>query len=76
MRADRFLPSWLTPDVIGGIVELIPDAWLEGSASETGGARAEVRLRDDASARQDYGRYLTERLALPRTFVEEAARGR
>lgn len=79
---DDDMASRLTPDVIKGIVDLIPDAWLDAGAPE-----AEVRLREDAStfahsaaadkpARQDYGRYLTERLAAPRTFVEEAARAR
>lgn len=62
---DAEMARRLTPEVISGIVGLIPEAWLEGDAAETGGARAE-----------DYGRYLTERLASPRTFVEEAARGR
>lgn len=61
---DDDMASRLTPDVIEGIVDLIPDAWLEAGASDTGGARA------------NYGRYLTERLAAPRTFVEEAARAR
>jgi hypothetical protein len=73
---DADMAGRLTPDVIKGIVDLIPDAWLEPDAWRVEAAHTEVRLREDTSARQDYGRYLTERLAAPRTFVEEAARAR
>ena len=56
----------LTPDVIDGIVELIPDAWL-----------AMDRRRAKALAyRAAYRRYLLDRLASPRAFVEEAVRAR
>ena len=56
----------LTPDIILGIVELIPDAWLEDGASEG----------DEARYRAAYRHYLLDRLASPRAFVEEVARAR
>lgn len=60
---DEELVRTLTPDVIGRIVDLVPDVWL-GEAS-AGGAE-----------RRAYRRYLTERLSAPRSFVEEAIRAR
>lgn len=59
---DEDMAARLTPDIITAIVNLIPDAWLAEGASP---ARAE-----------DYGRYLRDRLAAPRAFVEEAVRAR
>ena len=56
----------LTGDVIDTIVERIPDAWLTRPAG----------ARPAAEQRADYARYLSERLASPRAFVEEAARAR
>ena len=56
----------LTPDVVDGILALVPDEWLEDGAA---GLAAQ-------GARDAYRRYLLERLAGPRGFVEEAARAR
>ncbi|WP_375418054.1 HipA family kinase [uncultured Hymenobacter sp.] len=50
----------LTPDLIEGIVALVPDAWL----TEPG--------RPPAAQRADYGRFLTSRLADSHLFVQEA----
>ena len=63
---DEALAATLTPDVIAGIVEAVPDGWLHDVTS--GGSPAE--------ARQAYGRYLQDRLAPPRVFVQETVRGR
>jgi hypothetical protein len=55
----------LSPEVLDRIVDQIPDAWLgEGDAGGPGPMRAAYR------------RYLTDRLAAPRAFVDEALRVR
>ena len=59
-EVDDAMVALLTPAVIERIVGLIPEAWLEGEASH----------------RAAYGRYLIDRLAAPRAFVEEAIRAR
>jgi hypothetical protein len=59
-EVDEPMAALLTPGVIERIVGLIPEAWLE----------------DDPSQRAAYSRYLIERLAAPRAFVEEAVRAR
>lgn len=64
-RVDAECAALLPPAVIDGIVALIPDAWLS--------------VEDEASAdaaRGAYARYLIDRLAAPRPFVEEALRER
>jgi hypothetical protein len=55
---DAELAGRLTPEVIDGIVALVPDAWLPGGPE--GGDRA------------SYARYLKDRLQAPRAFVGEA----
>jgi hypothetical protein len=65
-HVDAFMTSRLTPDIIEGIVGLIPDSWLEEGAPEG----------DDMRERLAYRNYLIDRLAPPRPFVEEAVRGR
>lgn len=63
---DAEMADTLTPAAIADIVNGIPDTWLvEKNASNGERARAE-----------NYRRYLTDRLAAPRTFVEEAMRAR
>ena len=57
---DAAMAGLLTAGTIERIVGLIPDVWLE----------------DGPSQRAAYSRYLIERLAPPRTFVEEAIRAR
>jgi hypothetical protein len=59
-EVDAAMAAALTPEIIEGITALIPEAWLE----------------DGPSHRAAYGRYLIDRLAAPRGFVEEAIRGR
>jgi hypothetical protein len=63
---DAALTEKLTPDIIAGIVELIPDAWLEDGADEG----------EKAVYRDAYRAFLLDRLASPRPFVEEIVRGR
>jgi hypothetical protein len=63
---DAAMADRLTPDIIAGIVELIPDQWLGDGASAGEGARY----------RAAYGRYLLDRLASPRAFVDEAVHAR
>jgi hypothetical protein len=63
---DEGLAAALTPDVIAGILAEVPDSWLAAGAS---GAAPD-------GTRAAYGRYLRDRLAAPRAFVEEAADAR
>jgi len=63
---DEAMAHALTPDVIDGIVDLIPEAWLhEGPASG-----------EESGLRSAYRGYLVNRLASPRSFVEETVRAR
>jgi hypothetical protein len=59
-RVDAEMAALLTPSIIDGILAQLPDSWLE----------------DGAAQREAYGRYLRDRLAAPRAFVEEAIRAR
>ena len=59
--ADRMLATALDESRLRAIIDLIPDAWLEGGGT----------VRRDA-----YVRYLVDRLRGPRAFVEEAVRVR
>ena len=62
-EVDEQMAAALTEDRIAAIVDLIPEGWL---IDDDGGA-------DEASRRRAaYRRYLIDRLAAPRTFVEEA----
>lgn len=63
---DDTMVGLLTEDVIEGIVALVPVDWLHETTSDM---RPEAR-------RAAYTRYLVDRLAAPRGFVEEAARAR
>ena len=60
---DEELANSLTPDVVDGIVSVVPDEWL-------GENSAEARV---AEVRHAYRQYLLDRLRAPRRFVEEAA---
>jgi hypothetical protein len=66
VAVDPVMAATLTPDVIEGIVALVPDVWLDESLSPE-----RVRARRDT-----YRDYLLERLQSPRPFVEEAMRVR
>jgi hypothetical protein len=61
-EADAAMAAALTPDVVDGILSMVPDAWLDDRGN---GVSAE-------QARGVYRRYLLRRLAAPRGFVEEA----
>lgn len=60
-EVDAALAGRLTAEAIGGIVKSIPDEWLAGDAPD-----GVERRRDD------YARYLLDRLKPPRAFLEEA----
>ena len=64
--ADQAMTSAITADVIRGIVDLIPDDWMNDNTPFT----------TIAENRQAYVDYLTRRLEAPRQFVEEAIRAR
>jgi hypothetical protein len=61
-EVDVSMASVLTSEVIGRIVDLIPEAWLQEGE------------RDATRQRAAYVRHLLARLAAPRPFVEEAVR--
>ncbi|MEF7616194.1 HipA family kinase [Aquincola sp. MAHUQ-54] len=64
--ADDRMSALLTPEVVAGVVALIPDEWLAGDAPFP-----------SAEAHRDaYRQYLCSRLASPRAFVDEALRAR
>jgi hypothetical protein len=65
-EVDEVLAAALTKDVIAGILEAVPDEWLTSDAFPV----------PPAEMRAAYGRYLSDRLAPPRSFLEEAARAR
>jgi len=60
-EADAKMIGRITPDVIRGIVNLVPDAWLMGGGD---------------GQREAYLEFLTTRLEQPRAFLEEAIRAR
>jgi len=61
-EADARLAARLTPEVIAGVVDLIPESWF---GAPGGGP-----------ARSDYAEYLRRRLQPPRAFVQEAIHAR
>jgi hypothetical protein len=65
-QADQAMAAALTVDVIGAIVALIPDDWLED----------DPLFADKAAQRDAYRAYLVNRLQAPRAFFEEALRAR
>jgi hypothetical protein len=58
---DDDMARMLTGDAVAAILSWIPDGWLTSPP-----------VRDAATLRNAYSRYLLERLRPPRTFVEEA----
>src|SRR5579884_4317927 len=63
-EADARLARLLTPEVVRGVLQLVPESWL-----------GDVPLFPDAAAhRAAYVDYLLARLSSPRAFAEEAAR--
>ena len=65
-EADARLSAEVTPELVGRVLALVPDAWLA----------AEPRFADADSHRAAYAEYLAGRLAPPRDFVKEATRVR
>ncbi len=63
--ADRLMAARITPEVVAGVVALLPQAWM--SADAPGGA---------ARSPQVYAAYLTSRLESRQAFLEEAIRAR
>jgi hypothetical protein len=66
-EVDGAMAARLAPEVLAGIVALVPDLWLAGGDSP---------FANPEEHRQAYVEYLTRRLAAPRAFVEEAIRAR
>ena len=64
--ADKTMTAANDEEVIRGIVQLVPDEWMEGDSP----------FSTNAENRQAYVDYLTRRLDEPRNFVEEAMRAR
>jgi hypothetical protein len=65
-EADAQMSLRLMPEVIAGIVQLIPPSWLEEDAAGEGTNRR----------REAYADYLLRRLEPPRAFLETATRAR
>ncbi|MBA3533128.1 MAG: aminotransferase class I and II [Ardenticatenales bacterium] len=65
-EADAQFSARLTPELLGGIVALIPDSWL-------GGERA---FESPAAQRAAFVEFLLARLEAPRAFLEEALNAR
>jgi hypothetical protein len=63
---DEAMVRALTPQTLRQIVDLIPGSWLA----------ADDAPEQAAAMRTAYGHYLTERLAAPRAFIDEALRVR
>ena len=61
----------ITPEIIAGIVALIPDSWLAA------GSPTKISLfGSPAEYRNAYIEYLTRRIEPPHVFLEEAIRAR
>jgi hypothetical protein len=65
-EVDAKMTGRITPDIIDGVVNLIPDAWLVGDAA----------LGESHQHRDAYIEYLLSRLDPPHVFLEEAVRAR
>src|SRR5688572_15982601 len=64
--ADQTMTATINEEVIKGVVDLIPEDWMN----------EETRFSTTAENRQAYVDYLTRRLDAPRQFVQEAIRAR
>src|SRR5688572_30477274 len=64
--ADQTMTATINEEVIKGVVDLIPEDWMN----------EETRFSTTAENRQAYVDFLTRRLEEPRKFVEEAIRAR
>lgn len=63
---DAAMTAALTDDVVAGILQYVPDAWLSADGAEM----------PPKALRSAYARYLARRLEAPRAFVQEASRAR
>lgn len=62
-EVDAAMSAALTPAIIQGILDAVPDAWLGADGA------------DPFAARAAYVRYFTQRLTAPRAFAEAIGRG-
>jgi hypothetical protein len=65
-EADAAMTARITPALIREIVELVPEAWLA----------SDLAFATPALVREAYVQHLSQRLAAPRAFLEEAQRAR
>jgi len=65
-EVDAKMTGRITPDIIDGVVNLIPDAWLVGDAA----------FGESHQYRDAYMEYLRNRLEPPHVFLEEAIHAR
>lgn len=63
-EAAQRMSERITPDIIHGIVQLVPDSWLAGDTA----------FSSADQYRDAYAQYLLRRLATPQRFLEEAIR--
>ncbi|MEK6285132.1 MAG: HipA family kinase [Acidobacteriota bacterium] len=70
-EVDSKMTERTTPDIICGIVELIPDAWLAAESQVS-----DSPFGGSAEHRDAYIEYLLSRLEAPHVFLEEAIRAR
>jgi hypothetical protein len=68
---DSKMAERITPEIIGGIVKLIPDAWLAAESQIS-----DSPFGEPAEHRDAYNEYLLNRLKAPHVFLEEAIRAR
>ena len=68
---DSKMTGRLTPNIIRGIVKLIPDAWLTAESGVS-----DSPFGGPAEYREAYIEYLLSRLKTPHDFLEEAIRAR
>ena len=70
-EADSKMAERIKPEIIRGIVNLIPDDWLSAEPQSSG-----TPLPEPPETREAYIKYLLRRLIEPREFLEEAIRAR
>ncbi len=64
--ADEYMTQKITPELVRGIVSLVPDVWLE----------ADAHFAQPHQYREAYIEYLVRRLELSKAFVQEAIHAR
>jgi hypothetical protein len=85
LDADERLASQITPELLRGILDQVPDEWLAATAASATTTPAPAPgtrehgapdLSTPAAQRRAYLEYLERRLHQPRVFAEEAERAR